>query len=449
MLLESPTSVASTPTPSSSAPESPSRALWFVGGFQSLRTASRTSAFLGLVGIAVLVLWGSWWVSSLKKGQLKSSPAAWFERHHFLGLDFLHNYHAARYWVNGGNPYQEPFGDPLGRKLCYLPIVLPFFAWCSVLSPQAAVATWTAAVAILAGLGAFASWSVRRNCGLAPVPLSFAVAAVLVSAPVAYAMERGNFDLLIVPMLLGAAWALQSRSLGRDALAGSCLALAACFKVYPALLIVALLPLRRGRAAAFAVLAVGAFAAFQWENLPVCVSNIQELARVHGADKQAGISPSGHSLTGGWKLLWEGTRLTGLARIPGPVATLAVFGPMLLWVGERVYRCANAGPLVLPLFLWLAAVGTFVPAVANDYNLVFLPLAALAVWDRRDPVPVHLGMAALVLWAQPVAFEIDPAVLFGLKVLSTLAVGVSLAGRLGEITPADQPPGGGRLCPAK
>jgi hypothetical protein len=404
---------------------------------------------LAIVGVAILAVWGSWWVGGLKRGELKRSPGQWFYRYHFLGLDFLHNYHATRHWLGGGDPYREPFGDPLDRKLCYPPIVLPFFSWCQACSPGTAVVVWTAALAGLAGLGAFASWRVRHKLGLSPVPLPFALAVVLASTPVTYALERGNYDLLIVPLLLGAAWALQKQSIGRDAFAGSCLALATCFKVYPALLIVALLPLRRARAALLAVLAVGLFGAFQWESLPVCVENLRELARENNSERVGVLSTAGHSLTGGWKLVWEGTRCAGLAQVPPLLAALVVFGPVLAWLADRTYRCADPGPLVLPLLLWVASVATFIPSVANDYNLVFLPMAALAVWDRRDPVPAHLGMAALLVWAQPVAFQIDLAVLLVLKVLSTLAVGVCLAGRLREATTFAQFPGGESVCPAK
>jgi hypothetical protein len=40
------------------------------------------------------------------------------------------------------------------------------------------------------------------------------------------------------------------------------------------------------------------------------------------------------------------------------------------------------------------------------------PTRLLAVWDRRDALLVHLGLAAPLLWWQPFALPIDGSVLF-------------------------------------
>ena len=60
---------------------------------------------------------------------------------------------------------------------------------------------------------------------------------------------------------------------------------------------------------------------------------------------------------------------------------------------------------------------TFLPPVSNDYNLFFLPVAALAVWDRRDPVVVHMLMGLLALWWQPLGLPLDGKLLLVIKVL--------------------------------
>jgi hypothetical protein len=253
-------------------------------------------------------------------------------------------------------------------------------------------------------------------------------------------MERGNYDLLVLPPLLAAAWALQARTVSRDAVAGGCLALATCFKIYPALLVFALLPLRRYRAFAFAGLAGMALASFQAHNLPVFVANLRELAFFNNPVFWGGNAlPVNHSLTCNWQPVWQGTKLAFFAKVPGPVAAAAVLGPLLLWVAYRVYRCPEPRRVVLPFLLWTAGLATFVPKVANDYNLFFVPLAALAVWDRRDPVLVHIGLAFLLLWAQPIGFWMNTSVLFALKLAVVFTVAVSLVNRVREVGAAALP----------
>ena len=406
------------------------------------RWATRAHTLLAVAGLIVLGFWAAGWKRSYDPNVLGKSPQVWFEPYRFLGLDFLHNYFAARHWLAGGNPYREPFGDPIGRELCYPPVVLPFFAWCQAFGPRTALGVWIVTLGAVAAGGTYAAWRARAALGLAPVPLTFALAAILASAPVMYAMERGNYDLLLLPLLSAAAWALQARSVGRDALAGGCLALAVCFKVYPALVVAGLIPLRRVRAAAFAGLGVVAFAGFQAQDLPVAVANLKKLARVHKPERGGFISPTNHSLGGNWRMVWAGTRLHRLAKVPANVAAAALLGPALLAVGYRVYRCPDPRRVVLPFFLWVAGVATFVPTVANDYSLFFVPLAALAVWDRRDPVFVHVALGLLFLWAQPIRFAFATEVILAMKLLAVYGIAVALVNRVREQsadTPADRP----------
>ena len=100
--------------------------------------------------------------------------------------------------------------------------------------------------------------------------------------------------------------------------------------------------------------------------------------------------------------------------------------------------------MVLPYFLFVAAAATYVPKVANDYSLFFLPLAALAVWDRRDPVAVHVGLGFMLLWAQPIGFPVGPSVVFGLKVASLIACAAALGNRIREQSTPGTPTGAAR-----
>lgn len=386
---------------------------------------------LSLVALLVLVWWGGAWNRAVKKWKIKNSPVAWYDPYDFVSLDFLHNYQASRCWLSGHDPYREDFKDPIGRKLCYPPIVLACFAWCKLLPVQKAIAVWTLALASLAGLGAVAAWQTRRRLGLTPVPLLVMVAAVVTSAPVAFAMERGNYDLLIVPLILLMAWGLGRTGWLADGVIGYALGLAICLKVYPGLMGFALLALGRWRAAGLTAVAVAAFLGFQFQNLPIFLQNLRALSdsmQVHGINVLAAT----HSITFTWKPLWHGSQLEVLTAVPGGVAAAGIVGTLLLWTSWHVRRAADPRNLLVPYLLWIAAAATFVPRVSNDYNLFFLPMAALAVWDRRDPVPVHVALGFFCLVMQPISFGLSLSVLFGFKVAALVAVAACLVRRARE-----------------
>jgi hypothetical protein len=102
---------------------------------------------------------------------------------------------------------------------------------------------------------------------------------------------------------------------------------------------------------------------------------------------------------------------------------------MVGWVSFQLFRRRSGGALLFPYLTWLVAVGTFFPPVSNDYNLFFLPLAALAVWDQRDRVVIHLMIAPLLLWWQPLQLAIGPGLVLFFKVMGIAAVGASLVAR--------------------
>jgi hypothetical protein len=416
-----------------------------VGRFITARTA------LVVLGLVLLVGWAHWWQANLRKNRLARPDSVWFGAYHFLGLDFLNNYHAARHWLAGGNPYREPFGDPLGRRLCYPPVVVPLFAWCGLVEPRAAVMVWMAALAGVAGVAAWACCRTRRVLRLWDMPLSLAVAAVLWSSPVIYAMERGNYDLLVLPLILAAVAALRDRSVVRDLAAGCCLGLAAWIKVYPIVLVPALLPLGRPRALLIGLTAMLAIGLIDYRDLPRWADNVQDLVSKGDPRLRGHIAACEHSLSGDWQMAWAGTPLARLQRVPGTAAALTLVLPLMAWVSYRVYRCRACAELAYPYLLWLAGAATFLPQIANDYNLFYLPLVALAVWDRRDPVFVHLGMALLLLWCQPFAVAIGPRLLLGFKVGSLVCLAAALVNRCGEVGQKSEPrpqPASPALAPA-
>jgi hypothetical protein len=342
---------------------------------------------------------------------------------------------ASRHWLAGGDPYREPFGDPAEgapdhvRKFCYPPPILPLFAWCALLTPQQGVVVWIAVLVALGSWGAVLAWRTRFRLGLAALPLPLVLAAVLCSTPLCFGLERGSCDLLVLPPLVAAAWALRRRSPGHDLLAGGGLALATAIKVYPGLLILSLLALRRWRALCCCGVVGLALGLASLGHLPAWRAN---LAEVIAGEAPAWLYQHCHTLSSFWQPFWTGTRLAFLTHVPGGVAAGVFVLGLALAVSYRVARCPNPSAVLYPYLLWLAALATFAPRIANDYNFYYLPLAALAVWDRRDPLAVHVGMGLLLLWWQPIALPIGGREMFACKMLGFVAVTVSLGRRIAE-----------------
>ena len=199
------------------------------------------------VGLLALAIWAAWWYVSWRRNVLVHVESTWIMGWRFLGLDFFNNYLASRHWMAGGDAFRDAMGDPLGRAFCYPPLVLPTFAWCAWFSPQRAMHIFLIVLTCIVGLAVWCASRARRELDLEPVPYTILLAGVLFSTPVLYALERGNFDLLILPPLLLAAWSLKSE-LAATVWPELCLAYAAGIKIYPAILILGLIPLRRFRA---------------------------------------------------------------------------------------------------------------------------------------------------------------------------------------------------------
>ncbi|MCI0457439.1 MAG: DUF2029 domain-containing protein [Gemmataceae bacterium] len=264
------------------------------------------------------------------------------------------------------------------------------------------------------------------------LPFPLLLAALLCSTPIFYAMERGNCDLLALLFLLPAVWALRGQSWWRDSLAGSCLALAAWVKIYPGIVLLGLLSLRRWRAFGCATLVAVGLALLQWPQLPAFLHNAQELAAQHAPSRGGQVGTTVHTLSGCWPLIWTAKPFRWLAAMPPTLGAAALLAPILLWVSWRLFRCPRAARLHYPYLVWLMGAATYLPLVSNDYNLFFVPLAALAVWDRRDPVWVHLLMAYTLLWWQPLWLPVGPRLLLLTKLLALVAVGGSLVTRAAE-----------------
>jgi hypothetical protein len=394
--------------------------------------SANSPGLLHALGLLLLTLWCGWWGWSLYTNRLALGHYTWVDSWPFLGLDFLNNYHASRQWFAGGDPYVNLLGDVAPRRYCYPPLMLPCFFWCTWLSARAATVVWTIASALLAAVGVWWTARSRRELAVHPVPVPLLLSCLLFSAPLVFALERGNCDLLLVPLLVTAGWALRERSAPRDALAGACLALAAGLKIYPAILLAGLLPLRRWRALAFGMSAAAGLALYRVYDLPLFWHHLQEMIASSMPAALGGIGATCHTLSGTWPLLWKGDNLAWLRNLPGTAGALILVLPAVLFLSYRLYRRHSPERHIYPYLLWLVSAASFVPQVSNDYNLFFLLLAAMAAWDRRDRVVVHLGMALFILWAQPVHLAIGARLLLAFKLASLYTVGLSLLARSHE-----------------
>lgn len=416
-----------------------------------LRRALRVA--LGCVLIAV---WGGWWFISLRNGKLWADEIVRVPAWKYLGLDFQHNYLATLHWLSGGNPYLEEFGDWRG-KFAYPPLVLPLFAWCGLFGPTAAMVIWMGVITGITALAAKAAHRTRAALGVVPLPLVFMLGLLLCSQPVVFATERGQTDAIVLAMIVAGAAALQRpASWARDVLIGTCFAVAAWVKVYPAVLILGLLALSAWRAFGLSVIIAGmigllplrattqfirASAAAQQDRVGFLSEIYQWL--VHPSHHRPAelilyptISVDSHSLTTYWATFWNYFPFYRLAHIPGVVGAALILAPITLWVSWRVYRCGRRSRMALPYLLWVTAAATFGLPVSYDYNLIFLPLAALAVCARRDGVAWAIVVVSTFAWAQPLVVLPFPGhvdVLFFLKLISLMGAGFCLLRRAQEL----------------
>jgi hypothetical protein len=401
---------------------------------------SQWSRILAPLGWLLLLLWGLWWGASLARNQLvlgthTSVPYPTY----FLGLDFTENYLASRSWLQGNNP-NRGYTHWNGKTTYYIypPPVLPLFSWCAFTSLRTAYAIWLGTLLVITVAGTHLALRVRSRLGLTSIPGSFALATILFSLPFLYEMERGNCNLLVLPFILAGCWALHKETTSGDIVAGACLALGTWVKLYPGLVLIGLLGLRRPKAVSTFVLVAGVIFLVC---LPVLPDFLHAIEAVHA--EFSGPAPWAHSLGDGWDRLAKLLGPAGLSWLPKETLWLLTVFPLVLLLSWRMFRTQEKR-LAYPYLLWLIAAGTYLPRLASDYSLVFLPLCALAVWDRKDGAVAYLGLVVLVVSLQPLVFLTSGWALL-LKYLSLLAVGYWL---LRQIAAAERNQSGNQIGPA-
>jgi hypothetical protein len=398
---------------------------------ETMRSLFAPTRIASVLGVLVLIVWAGYWTLSLRADHMIAAEKTWVPAYDFLGLDFRSNWCAVRHWFHGGDPYVEPFDDPLGRPLVNPPLILPLFAWTVLFSARWATALWFVALTGFAGLAAWAVGRVRRDLRLEAIPLSVCAAALLCSMPVMFALERGNWDLMLVPPLLGLAWGLSGRSPRHDAVAGLCLTLMAWVKIYPIFLLIAPLALRRWRVVAVFAAGCLALAIAWWPELQA----IGRTIRATEGDVSKNFCHVYHSWSQAWAPFWRETPLAFLRRVPGTLGAFAAMLPIVAVVTWKIARAPYRNRVLLPYLCWLTACATCLPMVMNDYNWWPLPVVLLMTWSGRDSFVVHMLLALGLFWMQPFAVAIGPWLFFAFKLAAFFAATGSLSARIAECQP--------------
>ncbi len=390
--------------------------------------ASRLRPVISVVAAVALALWVAWWIDALLHLRLRWAELTQI-RFPAFGADFWTQAElGARAYAAGRDPHFHLDGRHLVH---YPPLVIWLFLWVVPLGQGTALRVWIVVLIALAVLGAVVAHRVRARLGLERMPLVLALVLVLYGFPVLFEIERGNFDLLALAAILGALPLLARRGRLADVLGGAVLAVAPWVKIYPGLLGLSLLALRRFRAfAAFVVAAIAIGLAAPAET----VRSLLVLHKAAGIVAELALNDPGywpwiHSLSLAWAEL---TRGGSLASVSGTLVAAIVVLAGVSYVCVRVHRCGSPQALTYPLVLWTVSAASFVPLIANDYSLAFLPLAGVAVWSRRDGWLVHGALLLSAVWWQPFSLPLGGWVLLPLKVLAVVAVGASLLARARE-----------------
>jgi hypothetical protein len=413
------------------------------------------------VGAGLLIAWLLWLMLSLSQQPLPRAVP--FQKNYlqnrftyillepFLGLDFHHNYVAARTWRQGSDPYAELRGDPANRRYTYPPLTLVAFSWTDLFPPgpqmrmtgtdgvqsefatsKPAILLWVAVIIGLIGFAAWKSWMTRWRLGLPPLPLPFVLGATLASYPVFFELERANCNTLPLLAIAVLVAALDSPDRRRgDVAAGLCVAVATGIKPYAIVLLIGLLALRRFRAMGYAI---------GWLVLQAIVFSPDlrrwlAVAHIQNQSTAPVYMDFSHSLIVHWQLIARDLGWPALAQWPARTVVGVLLLVATLAVGWQVFRRRAGNAIAWPFFLWLAAMATMISPIAQDYNLLFIPLAVLSAWSATDSWRIQLCVCLVLLWWQPFFIGLANLPWLLLKVISVALVGVLIVRRVQSSAP--------------
>lgn len=301
-----------------------------------------------------------------------------------FGFDFLPYYDAANVWLRGGNPYLVRGTTTLPLSIVLAtPFTLARFVTASYLNALTSVAAMGGALAlsIHAGRGRL---EYRRDWPL--------FLLLVLGYPFAFLVSRGNVEYWVWLLMAVGFWLEVDGS--APWLAGLMLGLGALLKLYPLLLILPLVALRR-RATALAMLAVTLLGLTMPHTLDFVTGSLGErLGRRIDLHQNGSVIGLAHYLLG---------RLGLRDATPAIVLGLAVVAAAFVACVWRDWHRARVTPprgeaLGLALASYLPFVGT-VPSVAYCYVLVGLILALPFVESAWWQAPSPRAQRALALFA--------------------------------------------------
>lgn len=389
---------------------------------------------LDVLCVAVLLAWVVWWYDGFQHLILVGINRMWF-RLPALGADFWTESDLfARVWLKGEDPYLNE-----DRLFHYPPLVLRLFAWVGFFHPILACKIWIVVLGVIIVVATVVACRSRVALGLREVPILHALPLVLLNSAVVFEMERANWDYISFVAVLVALPLMRPKRPALDFVAGCLLSVCPWVKIYPGLLGLGLLALRRWHAfAGFVVGCVGFLVAYWGETVrslhivKLAMDIVRRLGWLGGQ-----YPPWVHSLSMAWLRILDVTigRTKGqkiVTYTAWPFAMACVL-PIIFWVGLRLYRSKHADRLTYVWLLWVLAIASFVPDIANDYSLSFLPVAVIAVCSFRDPLLVRMALVLLGLWWQPFFLPIPGPIMLAIKLLGVVAVGRSIIARADEL----------------
>jgi hypothetical protein len=203
-----------------------------------------------VAGFVAIALWVAWWGHAIYGLYLVGDKYTQV-RLPMFGADFWsQSDYAARLFAKGIDPYASR-----GHLFHYPPIVIRLFLWTPHFPVETALRIWVVFLILLIVLGTLAAVKARRRFAVGQLPASLAIALVLFSSPVIFQLERANFDLITLAAILIALPLFRRETAATDFLAGCVLAVGPWVKLYPGLMSLGLLALRRWKALAGFVVA--------------------------------------------------------------------------------------------------------------------------------------------------------------------------------------------------
>jgi hypothetical protein len=391
----------------------------------------KINSILTICGYLLLLLFVVFWGITILQGELLWGKHTWIT-YPVLGADFWTQVDlGARLYHQGIDPYASK-----EHLLHYPPLAFRLFAWTPFLGLLTSHRIWTGLLILMVVAGVWGSYRTRQGLCLERIPFVFILGITLFSFPVIFSIERGNYDLMVVAIIVVALRIIRSRRRFSDFWAGCLLAIAPWAKLYPGLMGLGFLTLRWWRVISgfvFMGIAIGLLDIKDnikfYDNMKLQLSRMDILANITKPD----YFPWTHSLPMAWFDLMKSLGMHSLQRLPGGLIAAVILVPLLVWVCVRVYRCPEPEKLVYPLLLWLNALATFYPLIANDYNLVYLPICIIAVYRITDPWYIQAGLASFLLWWQPFTLPINSYLFLAIKFIGLVMAGWCIVKRAEEM----------------